>query len=130
MARKEYSEETKAAVLAALLSGQAVGEVARAYAIPAATVRSWKSRQAGEGGVAKVATQKKERIGDLLVRLVETEVETLIRLSETMREREWVLTQNAADLAVLGGVKYDKLMRMLEAFGGGDEDEPAAPATD
>lgn len=40
-----YSEETKAAVMAALLTEQSVTQVAKEYDIPTGTIRSWKSRQ-------------------------------------------------------------------------------------
>jgi transposase-like protein len=40
-----YSEEIKAAVMAALLTGQSVSEVAKEYKIPEGTIYSWKSRQ-------------------------------------------------------------------------------------
>lgn len=62
---RKYSEETKAAVLAALLEGQAVSQVAREYDIPRGTVKSWKNRLKNEG-VAKVATQKKKRSATFL----------------------------------------------------------------
>jgi len=54
-----YSEETKAAVMSALLSGQSVGKVADDYNIPEGTVKSWKSRQLNGETVATVATEKK-----------------------------------------------------------------------
>lgn len=43
--RATHDDATKAAVLAALLTGQSVTEVAKEYKINPATVRSWKSRQ-------------------------------------------------------------------------------------
>ncbi len=68
MARREYSNETKAACLAALLAGQAVGEVAATYNVPAATLRSWKSRLGpdGQGAAALVTESAVAEIGDLL----------------------------------------------------------------
>jgi transposase-like protein len=117
MASRNYSDETKAAVLAALLAGQSISEVSGRYNIPEGTVKAWKSRTVNNGGgVATVATPKKERIGELLVELVETEIETLIHMSKAQRDEKWFNKQSAADIAVLKGVTKDKLMRILEAF--------------
>lgn len=58
MARRSYSDETKAAVMAELAAGQGVGKVAKDYEIPVGTVKAWKRRIKGEH---PVATQKKRR---------------------------------------------------------------------
>ena len=56
--RAQYSDEVKAACLAALLAGQSVGEVAVSYKVPAATLRSWKSRLGPDGqGTAALVTE-------------------------------------------------------------------------
>jgi transposase-like protein len=71
-ARREYSKETKAAVMGALLMGQSVSAVAREYDIPKATVSNWKSRDVEpllEGGL-KNETQKRS-VGDLITEYVE-----------------------------------------------------------
>ena len=67
--RAQYSDETKAACLAALLAGQSVGEVAAAYSVPSATLRSWKSRLGpdGQGTAALVTEDGRAEIGDLLL---------------------------------------------------------------
>jgi len=51
-------DTTRAAVLAALMTGQGSADVAREYNIPEGTVRSWKQRYCN--GVAQHATVKKE----------------------------------------------------------------------
>lgn len=62
MAKKQYSPEVKAAVIAALLSGQSVSSVAEEYNIPKGTVKGWKSRGINNNTeVAEVATKKKKR---------------------------------------------------------------------
>lgn len=115
-----YSEETKAAVMAALLAGQSVSSAAREYKIPKGTVSDW-NRLVKEG-VASEPTQKKEAIGEQLVSLVQTEIESLRQISIVTRDPRWIKRQSATDLAVFAGVKHDKLMRMLEAFGDSDSD--------
>ena len=118
MSRKQHSDETKAAVMAALLAGQTVSFVAKEYNIPSGTVKSWKHKA---NRVAEVAPQKKRAIGDKLIDLLDTMIDTLIKQHETVVDPEWILRQSAADLAVYTGVVTDKVMRMLEAFGSDDD---------
>lgn len=122
----QYTDEIKAAVMAALLEGQSVNKVAADYNIPAGTVKSWKSRQINGESVASVATEKRERIGELLVELLEVEIETLKCVSIAARDPGWLKMQPADGLAVFSGVKYDKLVRVLEAFGKDDNDSNAS----
>ena len=115
----KYSAETKAAALASLLEGQAIGKVAEEYNIPAGTVRSWKSREINGGNVvtvAKKADQKKEQIGDLLLDYLSTALATLQTKAEFFGDTKWLAKQNAADVAVLHGVITDKAIRLLEAL--------------
>lgn len=120
--KTDYSPETKAAVMAALLLGQAVGEISAKYNVPAATIRSWKSRQAhGGNGVATVATQKKEQIGELLIQYLRESVKSLTAQAQFFADPNWLRQQEASQLAVLHGVQADKAMRLLEAFEGDGE---------
>lgn len=124
MAAREYSEETKAAVMAALMAGQSVTSVAGDFGIPKGTVHGWKRRlpEFQQHPVATVATETTERLGALVLDLVETELEGLIETGKIIRDREWLLEQDASELAVLIGVRHDKLMRMLEMFGSEEAD--------
>lgn len=123
MAKTEYSEEVKAAVMTALLTGQSVTQIAREYKIPASTIRSWKSRQNNGESVATVATQKKQVIGDLLIKYLETSLETLQIQAKHFGDVTWLKKQSANELAVLHGVATDKSIRLLEALAGQTEDE-------
>src|SRR3990172_10981875 len=114
MTRREYSDETKAAIMAALLAGQSIGTLAGQYKIPHSTIRSWKSRQAHGESVATIATVKKEQIGEMLIHLLEVEIESLVQLSLATRDPVWIKAQSGADIAVWHGVRYDKLIRVLE----------------
>ena len=119
MPKKQHSNETKASVLAALLTGQSISEVARQYRIPEGTVKAWKSRQT-DVGVATVATTKREEIGDLLLGYLRANLQTLRVQVEEFRDKAWLSKQDAADVAVLHGVLTDKMVRLLEALGGGE----------
>lgn len=121
----KYSEEKKAAVLAALLSGQAVSEVARQYKIPEGTVKSWKSRQLNGESVAVVATEKRQEVGELLLAYLRENLATLRAQVATFRDEKWLMKQNAADVAVLHGVLTDKSIRLLEALSDSSDDTEA-----
>lgn len=126
--RNEYDEAIKAAVMAALLTGQSVAEVAKRYEINPATVRSWKSRQQNGGSVASiatVATVKRERVGELLFDYLEAMLGTLKVQAEHFGDKKWLDKQHAESLAVLHGVSVDKAVRLLEALAGDDDIDSA-----
>ena len=111
--------------MAALLAGQATDAVAKEYNLPAATVRSWKSRQQNGESVATVATQKKERIGELLIDHLAMSLETMQKQVRFAGRESWLEKQSAENLAVLYGVTADKTIRLLEALGANtDADNP------
>lgn len=122
MARREYSNETKAAVMAALLAGQAVGEIAEQYDIPASTIKSWKSRQKNGESVAIVATEKKVEIGDRLMAYLDTTLTSMEIQAKHFGDTSWLTNQDADQLAVLHGVQTDKAIRLLELLVGAEEE--------
>lgn len=111
--RREYDDATKAAVMAALLTGQSVSSVAREYSIPKGTVAYWKEQAVNK--VEDFSTQKKQETGDLLWDYLRTSLKTLKVQAEHFGDKEWLNRQSAADLAVLHGVSVDKAIRLLEA---------------
>ena len=112
---RKYNSETKAAVMAALLTGQSMSSVAAEYDIPEGTVKSWKARQ-NRHPVASVATTKKEEIGNLLVGYLEELLITLQVQVKVFRDEKWIKKQSASEVAVLHGVVADKGIRLLEAL--------------
>ena len=127
MARREYSDETKAQVMAALLAGQSVSAAARDYKIPKGTVSSWRKAaldRATGSAVESEATQKGTTLDDLLQGYVEANLETLREQSVFFRDGEWLKRQPASELAVLHGVLADKTVRILEAYGNAGDVEP------
>jgi transposase-like protein len=122
----QYDPELVARVVAMVLAGQSISSVAREYRIPKGTVSAWVKRQGsvleageaavGEGGVATVATQKKERIGDLIIDNLEAQLEATRAIARIVQEGEWIRKQPASELAVLFGVISDKSFRILEAL--------------
>ena len=122
--RREYDEATKAAVMAALLTGQSISSVAKEYKIPKGTVSYWKEQAVN--GVGTFSTQKKEETGDLLWDYLRTSLKTLKVQAEHFGDKEWLKQQNAADLAVLHGVSIDKAIRLLEAVTNADAEGEAS----
>lgn len=118
--RRTYKDETKAAVMAALLAGQSISEVADEYKIPRGTVAGWSSKL-NDAGVSSVSNTKKEEVGYLLVQYVEATVRTLTKQVQVVGDEEWVAQQSAAEMATLMGVLTDKVMKMFEAFGEAQE---------
>ena len=126
-AKVKYSDETKAAALAALLAGQSVSAVAREYKLPKGTVSNWKNHPS-QDGVRPDRTQKREAIGALLLEYLHTNLETLKQQSVFFRDTAWLAKQSAADAAVLHGVMTDKSIRLLEALGGTGDGAIQQPA--
>lgn len=120
MARRSYSEETKAAVMAALLEGQSLNYVAKEYNIPKSTVANWSAELNREG---VVPNQKKEEIGNLLVSYIALSLKTLQRQVKKFADEKWLEKQSASEVAVLHGVIADKTIRLLEALSGPEENE-------
>lgn len=114
MRGRPHSEETRAAVMAALLAGQGVAEIARAYRLRESTVRTWRGRLAGPE-VAAVRAKKGDEFGELLAAYLRQLLTTLSAQAEHARDGAWLEKQDAGELAVLHGVMVDKTLRILEA---------------
>ena len=117
---KHYDPATKAAVMAALLAGQGIQEVAKQYKIPEGTIKAWKSRQKDASQVAAVAAGKKEEIGELLLAYLRTNLSTLQQQQIVFADADWLRKQDAGEVAVLHGVLTDKAIRLLEALSHAD----------
>ena len=113
---RSYSDETKAAVMAALLAGQSINSAAREYNIPKGTVSRWKAEAREVGGVRSERTQKDE-VGPLLVDYLKANLRTLKAQVEVFGDPDWLREKDAQEAAVLHGILTDKAVRLLEAFG-------------
>lgn len=121
MARRNHNDETKAAVMAALLTGQSVSEVAKQYKVPRGTVARWSS-EVNKDTNETFRNTKRERIGELIVSYLEEGLITLQEQVKVFRNEEWIKKQGASELAVLHGVIADKQIRLLEALAGDEEE--------
>jgi hypothetical protein len=134
MARgKPHDDQTKAAVIAALMAGQGVSEVAKSYDLPYRTVADW----AESLDFAELRNKKATEFGSLVGEYLFENLTTLKAQVVHFRDKIWLQSQTASDLAVLHGVQADKAFRLLEAIeranaanaeeraaGGGDEAQP------
>lgn len=114
-ARQSYDDSTKAAVMAALLTGQSVSAIAKEYNIPTSTIRNWKVAVELEGAVDQ---EQRYEIGDMLLDYLREILNALRLQAIHFGKATWLDTQSAADLAVLHGVSADKALRIIEALAG------------
>jgi transposase-like protein len=117
----EYSDQIKAQALAALLAGQSFTQVSIAFGVPAGTLKSWKQRSVFTPD-ASDASEKRARIGALLLEYLDVTLETLKAQQLVFRNEEWLLKQSAAEVAVLHGTSIDRTIRLLEGLA--DSDAP------
>jgi hypothetical protein len=118
--RSSRNPEVKAAVVAALLAGQSISQIAKQFKIPKGTVSNWKKRMAQ--GVQENGTQN--GIGDLLVELVRENLKGLMAGAALLQDPVWMRKQGAAEVGTFLGITHDKTMRMLEAMDRSAEGEP------
>lgn len=116
---KEYTTEVKAAVMAALMDGQSLRQVAREHGVPKGTVEHWGNEAKRiVTSVSTVSDTKRERIGELLIDLLIAKIEAQTAISRHATDKAWLFKQDASALAMFYGVSDDKLVRLLEKFEG------------
>lgn len=104
----KYAPEVRAAVMAALLSGQSIGSLAKEYKIPSSQISQWK-RQLRKH-------LDKPDISNLIYEYLEAAMQALIVQTQAFSDPGWLQQQEASQLAVLHGVLADKIFRILEAM--------------
>lgn len=107
----QYPPETRAAVLAAIASGQSLNSIAKQYGVSRRTVQLWRN----EAHLPVVTQQKKEVLGEQVYGLTEDSITTLRVQLRAAQDEEWIKRQSADSLAVFYGVVADKLIRILAA---------------
>lgn len=124
MARgKAHSDEVRAQVIAALLSGQGVTEVAEQYNLPKSTVSRLKYQI--QDKLEQVGTKKKRDFGEMLARYLEANLSALTAQAKAVSDPAYIKRQAAHELATLHGVMADKGIRLLEAAAQFSDDEDA-----
>lgn len=109
-AMRRHSDQVRAAVMAALLTGQSVTEAAKNHGIDRTVVGRWKQQ------LHSSPLKKSETIEALLLDYVRQNLMALQAQVEVAGRPEYILKQSASELAVLHGVMADKMIRILAAF--------------
>ena len=109
---KHHSDETKAAIMAALLAGQGVTEVSNEFKVPKATV----SRMKAALDARMEQTGLKKDIGTQVLELLGVKLNALKTIAESASRPEYIEKQPASEVAVLYGVLADKAFRILSAL--------------
>lgn len=122
MARgKAHSEEVRAQVMAALLAGQGVTEIAAQYSIHVRVIQRWRKEQ-----LSQVVAQKQERIVSSVLDYLGELFTTLKEQQKVFRDPSYLKKQSAAENATLHGVLADKGFRGLDALARIEEETEAA----
>jgi len=126
MARgKAHSPELRAQVLAALMAGQGVSEVAKRFELAKSVVSGW-AKTIGPDLFERVRTENGDRFGKLVEIYLEELIITLAVQQRMFRDPEWLSKQSASELGVLHGVSADKAFSLLAAAERASEQNNAA----
>lgn len=109
MTRRVHDPETRAAVMSALLSGQAVQQVANEYRLPPSTVSRWRKKARAHAG-------RSDDVGELLLAYLAETLTTLRAQTVAFRDPAWLRGQDASSAGVLHGILADKCVRLLESL--------------
>lgn len=112
---KKIPDETRAAVMAALLEGQAVTKVAADYKIDKATVSRIKKTISSEE-LQRIATKKELDIAQKVADYLNASFEAMLNVLSVTKNNAWLSKQSASELATFNGVTADKVFRVLEAI--------------
>jgi CO dehydrogenase/acetyl-CoA synthase epsilon subunit len=112
---KPISDEKKAVVIAALLAGQGVNQVAEQYRVPKASVSRLK-KLIPQKELEQVGTQKAENIANLIAANLQGSFEAIKNILKVTENADWLNKQPASELATFLGVTSDKVFRVLEAI--------------
>lgn len=90
MVYRSYSDDTQAAVMAALLTGQSATQVAKAYEIPKGTVSNWKRKvwEAAADGIETPDGPPREQIGALFLDYLQASLKVLRHQAELFADGE------------------------------------------
>lgn len=117
--RREYSDEVKAAVMAALLAGNTVNYVADQFNIPRGTVKFWRAKMPP----TTVDPKKEAELANRLDNLLLASLDTLAAQVRLYGNEEWLKEQRAGELGLLFGIIADKTVRLLEARQAASQEE-------
>jgi hypothetical protein len=110
---KPHEDPVKAQVIAALLLGAGVMEVASELGLPHSTVSTYKG-QIPEGKLDDLRRKKGERLDEMVYDFMLTSLTSLRKQAELLSDASFIYQQGAHGMATLYGVMADKAIRLLE----------------
>ena len=124
---ERIAPEIEAAAKADLLSGLSLPKTAKKHGVGVSTVQTWRRDLVQQG----IGAQKKETVLDIAERVLELTLANITGLIAIARlpdaERDWLLKQNAHDLAIFSGTHHDKLINVLNALRAREEQRQIEP---
>ena len=99
--------------MADLALGMSTWQVAAKYQVDQKTVRNWRARHLPE---SSKSSQNNVDVGELIAAYIAEGITTLAAQARHFRDPDWLVAQNAKDLAINHGVLADKLIRVLAAL--------------
>jgi transposase-like protein len=127
MARgQSHPPEVKAAVMAALLAGQGISQVARQFHLAKTTVENWKCALGPEKLVC-TSTKTRDEIGAQIGELIVVNLKALRAQSEWVGQERFLEKQLASELATLYGIIADRTFQILAALRPRNESEAEPP---
>lgn len=115
MARgRKHDDQTRAAIMGALLAGQSISEISKQHKLSTSVVYGLK-KELGEEKLENVRNKKADEFGELLADFLRETIITLKAQVQFFRNESWLKQQEAAQVATLFGVTTDKAIRLLEA---------------
>lgn len=113
MRGKPLSEETKHAVIGALLAGISVTEAARKYQLPQSTVSRIKSEIPVK--LDDVGLETREELDDIIVQHLRINLVGMNRIARQTEREKWIDKQSASGLAELYAQMSNHSLQLLEA---------------
>jgi hypothetical protein len=115
MRGKRIANDVRAQVIAALLEGQGVTQIAAKYRLAQSTVSGLRKEIPAEK-LDEVRSKKRDDLAQLIASNLEAAFAALTNILNITRDPNWLKKQSAAELATMYGVISDKNFRILEAI--------------
>jgi transposase-like protein len=122
-----HSPELRAQVVATVLAGASIAQVAGQYKLDKGLVSRWVQAE----GLQPVATEQGARardLGELILELIADHVTTIQAQLQAAARPDWLEKQSASELAQLVAVERDTTLRLLAGLRPVDNDPAGLPA--
>jgi hypothetical protein len=111
-AGSDKSKHIVAAAQAAIILGTPPSQISQQFGISLPRINQWKN-----GLITAGAIGRRDRLSEMLMAYIEQEMKSLLAISMITSDEDWVMRQDAGELAHYIAVKSDRLLMLLQAFG-------------